>query len=262
MKKIAIKPPWFLFDRGILPGHIKSAIDYNKFYDRYMGKKTATKGTLWLALFYLPIITAFVWGWIFISTYKLNMQVERPNLAMAEFIILLMLFAALFIVVVALAVNCLKQTVAGYKEYWVYRREVLQSNKNIKVTKQNSAEANFHKKRRLFAIIDNNLYIAPAGTADSHLEWLIAEDLLKDFQNTELNGITRGYVSSSGLYFYEGDFELTTKAESDFFSRMSEIIIKLNVDTDLHLYGGFSKGEVGKQWTPIKDFGVIDKISI
>lgn len=114
----------------------------------------------------------------------------------------------------------------------------------------------FHKNRRIFAIIDNILYIAPVDTTFSHLEWLEHERLLKTI-NKNLDNIIRGFVDCDGLYFYEGDFAINKRAEYGIFKHLNDLINKLRIDKNFHIYGGFIKGEVGQKWLPIKDYGVL-----
>lgn len=115
----------------------------------------------------------------------------------------------------------------------------------------------FHNSRRIFAIIDDCLYIAPANKNISHREWLETEKLIEVVDNKDLNGITRGFLDGHGLYFYEGDFVITEKAETEIFKHFNDLIGKLGVDKNIHLYGGLIKGVVGEKWLPKKDYGIL-----
>ncbi len=123
--------------------------------------------------------------------------------------------------------------------------------------KNKLAEAEFHRSRRMFAIINDVIYLAPINSSLSHGEWLNSEGIEID---QDLNGITRGFASSDGLYFCEGDFIITKRAETEIFKHLSELIEKLEIDKSLHLYGGFIKGKVGEKWLPEKDYGVLREL--
>ena len=122
-------------------------------------------------------------------------------------------------------------------------------------------EKKFHGGRRIFAIIDGCLYIAPVNTAVSHWEWLESEKLLGANIDRDLNGITRGFFNDNDLYFYEGDFVITERAETEIFKHLNDLIDKLNIDKNVHLYGGFIKGVVGEKWLPKKDYGALKCLS-
>ena len=124
----------------------------------------------------------------------------------------------------------------------------------------NFEEKKFHQSRRIFAIIDGTLYIAPADVNSSHFEWLESEKLLESGGDKQLNNITRGFVDDVSLYFYEGDFVVTPKAEADIFEHLNDLVNKLNINTKIHLYGGFIKGKIGEKWLPVKDYGPIKDI--
>jgi len=112
----------------------------------------------------------------------------------------------------------------------------------------------------MFAIIDDSLYIAPANCEWSHRDWLMAEKVIPVKNNPELLGLTRGFADQTGLYFYEGDFALTERAEREVMGHLNELALFLGVTKELHLFGGELKGKIGEHWLGIKDYGSLKDI--
>lgn len=99
----------------------------------------------------------------------------------------------------------------------------------------------YHNSRITFAIIDNKLQFGPLGL--SHAEWLIG---LLGMNMYQFNKVIRGYYNSTGIYFYQGNFETNNKVE------LAALNFADKIDSNLPIYCGCIVGEVGEYWKPIK----------
>jgi hypothetical protein len=84
----------------------------------------------------------------------------------------------------------------------------------------------FHKARRMFAVINGTVLIAPAGLAESHAEWL-GTLCGRDRADRYLDHYVRGYVLGLELRAYVGrDFSPNVNAEDVYlaFRAMSEVV--------------------------------------
>jgi len=119
-------------------------------------------------------------------------------------------------------------------------------------------DKNRHKKRRMFCIHKNNLFIAEGGMPESHAVWFEKKGWITRENDDLMNEIIRGIVDEKGdIYFYVGyDFLINEKAENIFFPHLKELVRKLNLSKDSNIFGGLMKGGKG-QWPPRKKYGKI-----
>jgi|GEM_PF-904344 len=120
-----------------------------------------------------------------------------------------------------------------------------------------------HKKRRMFCIHDNQLWLAKPGIQDSHTEWFIKENWMLAGDDSFINEHVRGYVNPAGdIYFYRGvDFSVNQKAENDFFKFLNQLREELNIPNKAKIYGGLKVLEPGTVWPAINDYGTIQDIN-
>ncbi len=119
----------------------------------------------------------------------------------------------------------------------------------------------FHRSRRMFAVVADVLYIAPPERSGSHESWLLQEDLIDSPRDGRINGIVRGFVDESGVYFYSGeDFSAPGWAERLFFSHAGEIQDKLSLPDDLPCYGGMIPQPRAERWPPRKAYGMLGEV--
>ena len=102
-------------------------------------------------------------------------------------------------------------------------------------------EQEFHNQRVAFAIFDDKLHTCYDGL--SHYDWLVKSGL---FSESQFNDIIRGFMDSTGIYFYQGDFETNEYVEDMALSWYSTL------HPTLPVYCGMIKGNVGERWKPIK----------
>jgi len=119
----------------------------------------------------------------------------------------------------------------------------------------------FHRSRRMFAIKENKLFIAPENVTYSHANWFELLGWINSEDDSLMNLLTRGYFDDTGIYFYRGyDFHIDEKAEKDMLGFISELVEKFSLSKNLHLFGGKIKQEIDGKWPPIKDYGPINDL--
>ncbi len=119
-------------------------------------------------------------------------------------------------------------------------------------------EKEYHRNRRMFFVIDDNLIIAPANSEKSHFDWLIEqywpEEKAVEFIETGL----RGVVEDGNIKFFTGkNWEINDEIEVKFFEIFDELIKKLNINPEAKIGGGAIKGEEGEIWPARKNYGQV-----
>jgi hypothetical protein len=112
----------------------------------------------------------------------------------------------------------------------------------------------------MFAVMPDGfqarLQFAPVGDARSHAEWLY-----NDY------GITlpclRGYVDSTGLYFYSTeDCQATEDDRIRIWPWLREIGEYLDLDIGMKIHMGVVPGLVGRRWKPAKTLGTFQSLGL
>ena len=114
----------------------------------------------------------------------------------------------------------------------------------------------FHKQRKSFIILNNNVYFLPEGSSMSHFEYCKKIGLDKEI----FNQITRGYYLNGNLVFYKDNFTYDEDLINESLNFIDEISDELKVDEfeiyfghlpednfklDYH-YGSYEEGEILK----------------
>ncbi|MFH1728656.1 MAG: hypothetical protein ABIA04_09590 [Pseudomonadota bacterium] len=116
----------------------------------------------------------------------------------------------------------------------------------------------FHCKRRMFAIVDNQLFIAPEKSTLSHAEWFIEKGFIRDQNDKVFDEIVRGFVENNEIYFYVGyDFSINEKAEKIFFKHLENLKFILKLSDTSKVYGGMIKQEKPGKWPGKIYYGTI-----
>ena len=107
-----------------------------------------------------------------------------------------------------------------------------------------AAESEFHRQRRMFYInFDDRLILAPRNIPLSHQEWM----------GKEWESLVRGYVDSTGIYFYLGKEHRGGRSVKIVARRHLPTIFRvLGVRDMIHI--GVRKGAVGERWEPLETF--------
>ncbi len=120
-------------------------------------------------------------------------------------------------------------------------------------------EKEYHRNRRMFFLIDDNLIIAPANSEKSHYDWLIEqywpEEKAIEFIRTGLRGVLN---PDGNIRFYTGEnWDINEEIEAKFFGIFDELVKRLNIGPEAKIGGGVVKGEVGDFWPPRKEYGKV-----
>jgi hypothetical protein len=119
----------------------------------------------------------------------------------------------------------------------------------------------FHSQRRMFAIRDDTLFLAPKNVPYSHAKWFEKMGWINPEKDSLMDTITRGFLDRTGLYFYTGyEMKWSKKAEEETFTHLKELVNKLQIKIDLHLLGGMIRSKPGTKWPSEKDFGRIGEL--
>ena len=120
----------------------------------------------------------------------------------------------------------------------------------------------FHKKRKLFVIVDGDLYYEESPSALSHYNWFSTLSISNFIsEDNMIESFTRGYVYNGTVMFYIGlEFEASEHVFRDALHRINDIKEKMNVNS-------YSKVLIGA--IPVKDsifepvykLGTIDEVS-
>jgi len=121
-----------------------------------------------------------------------------------------------------------------------------------------TGEKEFHRSRQMFAVVNKQLLLGPRDSEWSHREWfthlgLDAVDVIEQ--------CVRGFVDSTGLYFYQGnDFRTSTAIEAEIFKYLPELVSQLKLASGTAVYAGMKVQAVGKKWVPQKSLGSVSEL--
>lgn len=85
---------------------------------------------------------------------------------------------------------------------------------------------NFHKQRRAFIIMNNELEFIPKNSSMSHFEYCNSKGITKE----EFNKITRGYYLNGNVVFYKDNFIYDEKVIEEALRFLDEISSKISVN--------------------------------
>ncbi len=116
----------------------------------------------------------------------------------------------------------------------------------------------FHSSRRMFAIKDGRIHLAPEGATYTHAKWFQMEGWMNPENDSIMETTTRGYTDNTGIYFYKGfDFRIDEESEKEVLDNLESLVRQTGVSKERHLYGGKIKQEEGGDWPARKDYGCI-----
>lgn len=119
----------------------------------------------------------------------------------------------------------------------------------------------FHSQRRMFLILNSEIYLSPENVTWSHAQWF--EKLGFNPTDKFINKNPRGYYDTTGLYFYKGhDFSLSEEIEKIVLENLKKLVDKTGVSIETHLFGGIMKQSKPGKWPPEKDYGTIKNLII
>ena len=92
--------------------------------------------------------------------------------------------------------------------------------------KTKDSARDFHKQRKAFIILNNNVYFLPERSYMSHFEYCQKIGLDKE----TFNQITRGYYLNGNLVFYKDNFTYDEELINESLNFIDEISRKLGID--------------------------------
>jgi queuine tRNA-ribosyltransferase len=120
----------------------------------------------------------------------------------------------------------------------------------------NKIARDFHATRKMFCITKDKLLVGDERSELAHDEWLARHGISR----ADSLKLVRGYKSKRGdIYFYVGEFRDSSSAKSKIMKMISKLMGELGIKKKARIFGGLIKGEIGKQWQHIKDYGTIEE---
>ncbi len=128
--------------------------------------------------------------------------------------------------------------------------------------KEDDTVKNYHKNRRMFVILDEELNIADAGLTCSHAVWFVQQGFMPQSDDSLMDEVVRGIVDPKGnVYFYVGyDFAVNKKCEDEFFLYLEELVNRLQLKPTAQVFGGLIQQTTPGQWPPRKTYGTIREL--
>ena len=118
----------------------------------------------------------------------------------------------------------------------------------------------FHKSRRMFCILEGEIYIGPKNSPLSHKEWF--EELGWDPEKTIKEKI-RGFTDDRCLFFYKGeDFNVDKETEKTFMHYLKYLQKALNLPDETQVYGGATPTKNKTKYPPKTKYGTIKQNKI
>ncbi len=120
-------------------------------------------------------------------------------------------------------------------------------------------EKEYHRSRRMFFVIGNELVLPESGSDKSHKEWLelngYSVDEVKKIIETQLRGVLN--PDKSIRFFVGKDRTVTNEIEEKFFEILPELVIAFDLRPETIIGGGVKQGKVGEVWSAIKEYGQV-----
>ena len=135
--------------------------------------------------------------------------------------------------------------------------------KNYDINSSLSSVKKFYRQRRMFAIKDDMLYIAPEDIPYTHTVWFEKKGWVTPGNDEIIKSLVRGFVDLRGIFFYKDcDFQFDRESEKRILRHLDELVKKLKINSELHLYGGLVRKKPGEKWPGKKDYGSIEDLVI
>lgn len=107
----------------------------------------------------------------------------------------------------------------------------------------------FHRQRRMFALVNDELHFAPAGDERDHKTWFDHSGWSRIFDDT-----VRGFMDPTGIYVYRGQYFFDpTFVDQD----LAEHADLFDAPPETPVWAGMQKGAPGERWKPIRSLGTL-----
>ncbi len=120
-------------------------------------------------------------------------------------------------------------------------------------------EKEYHRSRRMFFVINNELVLPEKGSEKSHREWLEDNGYSKDEAEKIINTEMRGALNPDGniRFYITEECVINDEIEKKFFEILSELVEIFNLKPETLIGGGVIKQKPGKIWPAIKEYGQV-----
>lgn len=123
----------------------------------------------------------------------------------------------------------------------------------------------FHRQRRMFAIVHDALHIARSGDSRSHAEWFIAKGWIAGTSCREFEKIVRGFVDDRGLFAYRSEgvgHEFSHRGVIGTLKRLlPEIARRLDLRYSTVIWLGAIPDREGSRWKGRVRVGTIEEVT-
>ena len=120
-------------------------------------------------------------------------------------------------------------------------------------------EKEYHRSRRMFFVINNELVLPEMGSDKSHKEWLETNGYSQEDSKNIIENNLRGVINPDGsLRFFVGKNRvINEEIEKNFFEILPELVKTFNLKPETVIGGGVKQGNIGEVWPAIKEYGQI-----
>ncbi len=120
-------------------------------------------------------------------------------------------------------------------------------------------EKEYHRKRRMFFVIDDKLVLPEVGSDKSHFEWLESNGYSIDKAKNIIENNLRGVINPDGSirFFVGNDRIINEEIERKFFEILPELVKVFDLKSETMIGGGVKQGNVGEVWPAIKEYGQV-----
>jgi hypothetical protein len=122
----------------------------------------------------------------------------------------------------------------------------------MKATKDEEDERilEFHRQRRMFAVVKGVLKIAPAGAEYDHETWSRYEGWGRE---ASFESVLRGFVDATGIYTYRGsDYAMSALATGDLAEHADLLAFLVGNKLETPIWNGMQPGAPGERWKPTR----------
>ena len=123
---------------------------------------------------------------------------------------------------------------------------------------KNNAESDFHRRRKVFVVLETGLLIASDGFGGSHSDLLLQSGFDVEQTDRLIAGQPRGYALNGNVYLYRGaDFLCLSEINAGKVPEWIPFFRKSGwLAENGKVYDGMRVGKTGTVWEPIKEFKI------
>ncbi len=107
----------------------------------------------------------------------------------------------------------------------------------------------FHKQRRMLAIIEGELHLAPQGDERDHKTWFDHSGWSRIFDD-----VVRGFIDPTGIYVYRGEHFFDPLFVDQDLADHADLI---DAPPQTPVWAGMQQGRPGERWRPLRSLGTL-----